>query len=337
MKLARLFPRSAGGRLPGLGPAAALLLVGCGIVRPPGTAPSEEGSKTLRLRLPDLSSPLVDVFPRPDAAPADPVKAAVFAKINRDRATAGRLPVAWDEGASRVADAFCRQQVREATNGHYLMDGVPPYARTGFLGVFGAQSENSMSWVTSAKSFHETSERLAILGHEGMMSEKAPADGHRRTILDPEATHVGVGYAVEEGRFQMAQEFLTRTLERLGLSLRDPSRLVLRLEGKLAANWRLDFVTIAHEPAPAPLTREGASGRTSYSYPTPTLAYVAEGNKGMRVTGMDTQEKIRVWSNREFSFNFSPVRPGLYTFVFYTSVRSSEPALPGGSATIWVE
>ena len=28
------------------------------------------------------------------------------------------------------------------------------------------------------------------------MEEKPPADGHRRTILDPEATHVGVGYAI---------------------------------------------------------------------------------------------------------------------------------------------
>ena len=60
--------------------------------------------------------------------------------------------------------------------------------------------------------------RLALEGHENMLREKPPSDGHRRTILDPEATHVGVGWAAENGRFQMAQEFLVRGLARLGLS-----------------------------------------------------------------------------------------------------------------------
>ena len=337
MKLAR--PRGAPGAARPIGAAlaAAAIVAGCALPRSGSADPPEPKGQPLRLRLPDLSSPMHDVFPRPDAAPSDPLKAAVLARINRDRAVAGLPPVAWDEGASHVADAFCRQQVREATNGHFLTDGVPPYARTSFSGVFGAQSENSVSWVTTGKSFSESAAQLAILGHEGMMAERPPSDGHRRTILDPEATHVGVGYALGEGRFQMAQEFLSRTLERLSLSLRDPARLVLLFEGKALSGFQLEFVTIAHEPAPGPLTREQASGRTTYSYPTPTLAYVSEGTSGMRVSGVDTQGKIRAWSNREFSFTFAPSRPGLYTFLFYTAARPSEPARPGGSVTVWLE
>ncbi|HKF41869.1 MAG TPA: CAP domain-containing protein [Thermoanaerobaculia bacterium] len=328
MKLARL----------GACLAASALAAGCAVHPSAAADPTEpKGSSSLRVRLPDLSSPVVDVYPKPDAAPSDPLKEAVLVRINRNRAAAGVQPVAWDDGAARVADAFCRQQVREATNGHFLTDGVPPYARTAFSGVFGAQSENSVSWVTTARSFTDSATQLALLGHDGMMAEKPPSDGHRRTILDPEATHVGVGYALEGGRFQMAQEFLTRTLERLTLSLRDPSHLVLRFEGKALSGYLLEFVTIAHEPTPASLTREQASGRTTYSYPSATLAYVGEGVSGMRVSGVDTQEKIRIWSNREFSFAFAPDRPGLYTFLFYTAVRSSEPARPGGSVTVWVE
>ena len=336
MKLAR--PGRRFGRLALAGAiAAAALVAGCALARSGAADPPEPKAPRLKLRLPDLSSPLHDVFPKPDSAPSDPLKAAVLARINRDRAAAGLLPVAWDDGAARVADAFCRQQVREATNGHFLIDGVPPYARTAFSGVFGAQSENSVSWITTSKSFSESPMQLAILGHEGMMAEKPPADGHRRTILDPEATHVGVGYDVGQGRFQMAQEFLTRTLERLTLSLRDPERLVLHFEGKALQNFQLEFVTIAREPSPAPLTREQASGRTTYSYPTADLAYIGEGISGMRVSGVDTQGKIRILPNREFSFNFSPSRPGLYTFLFYTAVRASEPARPGGSVTVWAE
>ena len=41
-----------------------------------------------------------------------------------------------------------------------------------------------------------------------MMIEKPPHDGHRRTILDPHATHVGIGLAWEKGEFRIAQEFV---------------------------------------------------------------------------------------------------------------------------------
>ena len=300
-----------------------------------GKAPAARAP--LSLRAPDLSAPLVEVLPPPDSRPEDPLKAAVFARINSDRAAAGLPPVAWDGGAARVADAFCARQVREKTHGHFLMDGIPPYARTSFAGVFGAQSENSVFWETDRPSFSEPIARLALVGHEDMMAERPPGDGHRRTILDPEATHVGVGYAVAGGRFQMAQEFLTRTLERLSIVRRESPRPMLRFDGKPLPNWRLMFVTIAREDPPTLLTREQASARTSYSYPAATIAYAPEEGVRIRVSGVDTQSKIRGSLSKDFTFDFAPDRPGLYTFVFYTTARISEPARPGASATIWVE
>lgn len=321
---------------PGRIAAAALLFSCCALQsRPPQEA--SEKHPPLRLRAPDLAVPLVEALPPSGSRPEDPVKAAVFERINSDRAAAGVPPVAWDGAASRVADAFCAQQVREASRGHFLMDGIPPYARTSFAGVFGTQSENSVSWVTTGGSFSEPITELALIGHAEMMAEKPPGDGHRRTILDPEATHVGVGYAAEGGRFQMAQEFLTRGLERLSLLRSEASRPVLRFDGTPLRNWRLQFVTIARESTPRPLTREEATARTSYSYPRPTLAYTPEGAAMIRVSGTDTQNRIRVGPNRDFAFLFAPDRPGLYTFVFYTAVRSSDPAQPRASATVWVD
>jgi hypothetical protein len=318
------------------GAAAALLVSCCALqLKPPREAPGRHPPR--RLLAPDLAAPLFETLPPAGSQPDDPVKAVIFERINSDRAAAGLLPVAWDGAASRVADAFCAQQVREATRGHFLMDGIPPYARTSFAGVFGAQSENSVSWVTSGRSFSEPPAWLALTGHEDMMSEKPPGDGHRRTILDPEATHVGVGYAVDGGRFQMAQEFLTRGLERLSIVRIESSRPALRFDGKPLPSSRLQFVTIARESSPAPLTREEATARTSYSYPRATLAYTPEGGPMVRVSGTDTQNRIRVGHKWDFTFTFAPDRPGLYTFVFYTAARVSEPARPGASATIWVE
>ena len=125
--------------------------------------------------------------------------------------------MAWDEAASRVADAFCAAQIAEGTRGHFLTDAVPPYARTAFAGIFGMGSENSVAWITTAPVFEESALALALAGHADMMRETPPNDGHRKTILDPEATHVGVGWAMKGGSFRMAEEFLTRKLAVLTL------------------------------------------------------------------------------------------------------------------------
>jgi uncharacterized protein YkwD len=289
-----------------------------------------------RLRAPRLLEPLEERFPSP-SLPQDPVKRAVWERINRDRGTAGLPSVAWDEAASRVADSFCAQQVREKTRGHFLTDGLPPYARTGLAGVFGMQAENSVSWITTDQGFRESAQDLALSGHEEMMGEKPPDDGHRRTILDPEVTHVGVGFAMAAGRFQMAQEFLVRHLASLRLSRREPHRTILLFEGKTTAPHRIRFVTIAREPPPRPLTPSEASARIRYSYPQGEQAFVPEGLSGVRVVGAVTRDRLRRRREREFAFTFAPDRPGLWTFVFYTASRESSAARPGGSAVVWVE
>lgn len=288
----------------------------------------------LVVRAPNLDRPVTDVYP-PPSLPENPVKLAVFERINRDRGDAGLPPVAWDETASQVADRFCADQVKEGTRGHFLMDGMPPYARTAFAGVFAQQSENAVSWISSGPRFAQTPEELALAGHESMLAEVPPDDGHRRTILDPDATHVGVGWAQEQGQFRMAQEFLIRRLDRLTLQrvAEDPNTVLFR--GRARAPYRVDFVTFAYEPSPPPLTRAEASARTMYSYPEAGLAYAPEGLKSMQVLGALTEDRLRVEQNGDFSFRFTPSSPGLWTVSFYAS-RGRERSRPGGLAVLWV-
>src|SRR5712692_5766064 len=292
-------------------------------------------SPALKLKLPRLDSPSVEIYPLP-ALPDEPVKRAVFERINRDRAAAGLPVVEWDEAASKVADDFCARQVAEKSRGHFLTNGVPPYARMGFDGVFGMQLENSVSWITTAARFSEPILRLALEGHEDMLGEKPPSDGHRKTILDPDATHVGVGFAAENGRFQMAQEFLVRGLARLSLSA-VRSRRTVQFEGRPLGRSTLAFVTVAHEPPPRALSGDEASGRRSYAYPQPALSFVPEGRRLMRVAGTTSEDRLKIHSNRSFSFEFLPSREGLYTFVFYLSANPARPPRPGGAASFWFE
>ncbi len=288
-----------------------------------------------RVRAPDLAHPLSESYPAP-AQPEDPVKKGVFARINADRAAAGLAPVAWDEAASRVADAFTAEQVREGTRGHFLLDGVPPYARTGLAGVFGMGAENVVAWTTTGSTFHEPSLGLALQGEAAMIGEKPPDDGHRKTILDPAATHVGVGWAQGGGQFRMAEEFQTRLLAELTLELsaQDPPTVLVR--GRTVPGQRLRFVTLAVEPAPHRLTAAQANARTRYAYPEAHLAYVPEGIKSYQVVGATTEDRIRTGQSGDFSFRFTPNQAGLWTILFHTS-EGREKTKPGGLAVLWVE
>lgn len=323
-----------------LGWSACAVSGGSSAVAQGSLAPTERqdpsgASASLRVRAPDLHRPLTETL-LPPARPDEPVRAAVFDRINADRTGEKLPPVAWDEAAARVADAFCRAQIEERSNGHFLEDGIPPYARTAFAGVFGLQAENSVSWITTDRKFSDPPLLLALAGEEQMISERPPNDGHRQTILDPEATHVGVGWALWDGRFQMAQEFLVRHLERLTLSLPDPRSAAVRIEGEPVAGERLRFVVVGRDPEPTPLTREQASARTSYSYPRSYVAYLPEGTTLLRVAGVRNDDRIRLRDGGEFSFFFVPEGPGLFTLTFYFS-RSTGTPRPGASATIWVE
>ncbi len=297
--------------------------------------PSHE-SRPLRLRAPDLPAQRVELYPE-ESHPRDPIKERVFEQINRDRATAGLAPVAWDEAASRAADEFCQRQVTEKTRGHFLTDGLPPYARMSFAGVFGLDSENSVSWISTGDSFDEPLEKLALEGHAEMMLEKPPLDGHRRTILDPDATHVGVGYASGHGRFQMAQEFLVRGLARLSLSPIGKGAKAVLFDGRPGKGQTLRFVTVAWEPTPTPLTRQEASGRTSYTYPTPRVSFIPEGYLILRVSGTTSEDRLRMRPDRSFTFDFQPSRSGLYTLVFYLSSNPIAEPRPGASTVLWFD
>jgi uncharacterized protein YkwD len=314
------------------GSAGVVLLAAAGCA---ALAPSPDRPTQLEIRAPDLAHPLTEDYPAP-SKPEDPVKLGAWRRINEDRAAHGLHPVAWDESASRVADAFCAKQVQEQTRGHFLLNGFPPYARMGLAGVFGMDAENVVAWTTTGGSFEGPPLGLAISGQESMMAERPPNDGHRRTILDPEATHVGVGWAQGSGRFRMAQEFLVRHLARLTLEQSAGYPATVLVKGQTLSEYRMEFVTVANEPTPRNLTRSQVNARSHYEFRSPRLAFVQEGLKSAHVVGTETQDIVRIGPGNEFAFRFTPPAPGLWTMVIYTSTGREKPR-PGGAAVLWVE
>src|SRR5690242_12048251 len=79
-------------------------------------------------------------------ATATTLRAHVLKMINRDRQLYRLPPVALDVEASALGDAYCRDQIRNGTSGHFNIEGLSPYMRYSFAGGNDAVSENAAAW-----------------------------------------------------------------------------------------------------------------------------------------------------------------------------------------------
>jgi uncharacterized protein YkwD len=196
-------------------------------------------------------------------------KARLFERLNRERRAAGAPPVAYDLLGARVGDAFCLDAAASRSTGHWDTAGRPPYLRWALAGGVDYHGENVGS-VTRIGGAVATSEvpRLLLEAHGGMMAERPPDDGHRRTVLDPEWTHVGIGAAVVGGEFRMVEEFSRRValwVEVPGAPVPAGGRAPFAV--KLPPGWALASLEVGFEPAPSPMSVEEIRRRGSYAYP----------------------------------------------------------------------
>src|ERR1700737_4200686 len=174
--------------------------------------------------------------------------------INRDRKQFGLPAVQLDALASAVADAYCQDQIRNGTSGHFTVDGQAPYMRYSFAGGNDGVSENAAAWSANYHLGDRALYEMMRRSQQAMMGEVAPHDGHRRTILDPFATHVGIGLAWERGEFRLAQEFVGRYVG-VTRPLPRPAYAGAQIlcSGRPAKGFSIEAITVHHEPLPQPL------------------------------------------------------------------------------------
>lgn len=201
------------------------------------------------------------------SASSDPLVLArnqVLALVNEARSQHGLAPLAPDPLLQRVGDAFCHKLLAEERRGHFVSDGVAPYLRYVLAGGTGFHRENVGSYQTTGTLSPEAIPALAVELTRAMLEEKPPADGHRRTLLVPEATHLGVGLAFSQNRLVLTHEVATKLAELSVPAVICPPKGRLVLSGRLSAPWQPAAVEVLWEPLPgaAPVP-EG----NSYSYP----------------------------------------------------------------------
>jgi uncharacterized protein YkwD len=203
-----------------------------------------------------------------DDARAD-VKRLLLDEINRERAEVGAPALRYDARAARVGDAFCIASAALGSWGHWDIEGQGPYRRWARAGGVDYHAENAGSFsATPGTTLKRSLGELLLEAHETMMAEQPPDDGHRRTVLDPDFTHLGIGAALVGGEFRMSEEFVRAAFEWVEVpSGPRPAGSVVTFRGRPRAGLEVGVVEVRHEPSPHALTLAEIRARGSYSYP----------------------------------------------------------------------
>ena len=195
-------------------------------------------------------------------------KAELLRVINEERAAHGAAPLAYDLLGAKVGDEFCEDAARNRTSGHWDLAGRPPYLRWALAGGIDHHAQNFAAESRRGYEFSEPPVELLKKAHAAFMSEKPPADGHRRTVLDPIWTHVGIGFSIVGGEMRMTEEYSRRVLEWAEL----PPGPVKAGRGtlvvlKLPRGWNVGAIEVAYEEFPKPMSRPEIAARRSYGLP----------------------------------------------------------------------
>lgn len=195
-------------------------------------------------------------------------KRVLLERINRDRAGAGLMSLKYEPRAARVGDRFCLGAALDGSWGHWDVEGRAPYLRWGLAGGVDYHAQNVAAYSLSSGRIDRPLRDMLLEAHEAMMAERPPMDGHRRTILDPLFTHVGIGVATAGGEFRMSQEFTRVALEWVELPAGPLRRGEwARFAGQVLPEWEVGLVEIRFEPLPRPLGLAELRRRGSYRLP----------------------------------------------------------------------
>ena len=271
--------------------------------------------------------------------------------INRDRQLYNLPPVQLDLQGSVFADAYCEQQIRNGTNGHFTTDGLAPYMRYSFAGGNDGVSENAAAWSANYNFNERALYEMARRSEDAMMAEMAPDDGHKKTILDPHATHVGIGVAWEGGEFRLVHEFVRRYITwARPLPRRAHVSETVVASGKPLPGARVEAISVHYETTPEPMPAHVANAYDSYSLPDKRRDYLPRLRQDYRMKHDRTLEIVRreyadgsrgdfyLGKDGEFSFEIPFTEgPGVYTVVVWVKRKGSDATVAATNVSIRVE
>lgn len=258
--------------------------------------------------------------------------------INQDREMASAPPVTYSEPLSLLADEHCRELLREGYTSHWNRAGWKPYMRYSQGGITDHTSENISSLNSTGFEVSFDAVKAALTArHEGLIGEQPPYDLHRRNILDPIHTHVGVGMAYSTAGLRMIQIFARRYVSLDPIPRKQGPSSSVQLKGKvLQPGYDLQAISVFYEPLPEEMSLAQLMGTYSYGFPDderiyrtrlPSIMRYADGTRGsVEVRGRSFSQTIKI-----------PSRKGVYTLVVWLEKESGIRGFMATNATVFVE
>ena len=212
----------------------------------------------------------------------------MLALVNRDRATQGLGPVELDEGAPTIAgQAHAEDMAHLGYLGHWGSDGSVPEQRHTEAGGANMVLENALCFTDEQKRALDpkaTIDPIAVERSESMFFDEVPPnDGHRKNILKPAHTRIGIGVAQPVATATeipvpcFAQELTDDYGTYAALPRRAKVGAVVHVEGTLANGARPSGVGVARIVKPTPITAAELNKRRSYPVPKPFQMYWGPG------------------------------------------------------------
>ncbi|NCC36832.1 MAG: CAP domain-containing protein, partial [Chloroflexia bacterium] len=186
--------------------------------------------------------------------------------INADRQANGLPPVAWDVTAAAAGAVHAEAMADQAFFSHWSPDGFGPDLRYSRVGGRDAVMENiyTFAYRFSDGSAAPIDDFAALVRQAQAALMQSP--GHRRNILTPTHTHVGVGFAYNPstGSFYLAQEFLGRYVVVDALPATAQVGDTIVVSGQLLPGATEPLVNVTYEPLPSPMSIEELNATGSY-------------------------------------------------------------------------
>jgi uncharacterized protein YkwD len=173
--------------------------------------------------------------------------------VNQERAAVGAGALKLDELACRVAKAHAVEMAQNNFLSHWGLDGRKPYHRYSFAGGTDANEENDSQAEHDAAATSEDVASDLILMHRSMYEEKPPNDGHRKTMLGPQHTHVGFGVAAEGSHVRLSELYLARyvAIDRYAMKQK-PGSTFLFSGRVLNPRFEVQGIDVCYEALPTP-------------------------------------------------------------------------------------
>jgi hypothetical protein len=211
------------------------------------------------------------------------------------------------------------------------MQGLKPTRRWNLSGGYDALSENIYYQYGMLAGTRELMDEA--------MDKFMHSDGHRRTIMTPEHTHVGLGFAVDltRKRFYVSQEFVTRLGGTYDCPLKCRVGERVPLTGRFdKSRYSLENVIVGYEELPQPRDRKWLSKTGEYSDSDKLVAgYSPDTN--IRFNSLDTYHDLKVAADGSFHcdalLDFKG-REGLYYLFVWLKEKKSGDSVLAAVATV---